>query len=107
MNKYNAKDFLPLVQALMEGKTIQYNRNSAGKPDWDDLVESSFADSPSRYRVKPLPVEVYTVLFNGRPMLERFDSLDKAKSTAEILNSINIAAYDNYRAVTLREVVGQ
>ena len=53
MNKNNAKDFLPLVQALADGKTIQFYTGS-----WVDLSsvdETSFTLPPERYRIKPEP----------------------------------------------------
>lgn len=53
MNKDTAKDYLPLVQALAEGKTIQW-MNMAG--EWhDQIVETSFSASADRYRIKPEP----------------------------------------------------
>lgn len=52
MNKENAKDFLPLVQALADRKTIQFNDGG----DWVD-VENLNTDSynPDEYRIKPEP----------------------------------------------------
>lgn len=54
MNKENAHLFLPLVQALAEGKTIQWKSN---KGFWDDLHEIEFYtyDDPECYRIKPEP----------------------------------------------------
>jgi len=51
MNKNNAAQFLPLVQALAEGKTIQYNDNGT----WCDMHGDSiaFGNLPGHYRVKP------------------------------------------------------
>lgn len=55
MNKENAKDFLPLVQALANGKTIQGNHKIDG---WSDLENVKFDDNnTSNYRVKPEPVK--------------------------------------------------
>jgi len=53
MNKDNAKEFLPLVQALADGKTIQYNTNE----EWNDIGEIEFTifDKPEDFRVKPEP----------------------------------------------------
>ena len=51
MNREEAAQFLPLVQALAEGKTIQIY--SAGT--WRDLDSPSFATSIDLYRVKPEP----------------------------------------------------
>ena len=57
MNKNNVKDFLPLVQALAEGKTIQLNDGSASSPEWRDLVDMSFSHPRILYRIKPEPRE--------------------------------------------------
>ena len=54
MNHSNAKQFLPLVQAMADGKIIQY-KNSV-RNTWDDMEcdgEISFAFPPDRYRIKP------------------------------------------------------
>ena len=54
MNKKNAHLFLPLVQALVDGKTIQYNPCDTG---WADIAELNFYESPEHYRIKPEPRE--------------------------------------------------
>jgi len=55
MNKNNAAQFLPLVQALADGKVIQFKDNEK----WADFhgPEVSFGNIPSHYRVKPEPRE--------------------------------------------------
>jgi hypothetical protein len=55
MNKENAHQYLPLVQALAEGKTIQHNYNDA----WQDMLGDSiaFGNVPEHYRIKPEPRE--------------------------------------------------
>lgn len=52
MNKHNAHLYLPLVQALAEGKTIQHKSDI-----WLDLEDATFVDDPKRYRIKPEPRE--------------------------------------------------
>lgn len=52
MTKHNAKDYLPLVQALAEGKTIQSNYRGT---HWVDLDDVSFSDPHKCYRIKPEP----------------------------------------------------
>lgn len=54
MNKDNAKDYLPLIQALAEGKTIQC-RNEHDANTWYDFHTINFTYSPSFYRIKPEP----------------------------------------------------
>ena len=56
MNKENAHLFLPLVQALADGKTIQY---SPFDSEWSDLSDPNFQESPDQYRIKPEPREFY------------------------------------------------
>lgn len=51
MNKDNAKDFLPLVQALADGKTLQYK--CSGWVDVDHL--NTIVHDPDEYRIKPEP----------------------------------------------------
>lgn len=56
MNKENAKDYLPLVQALANGKVIQVEVD--GK--WIDMKgELHFSAIPSDYRIKPEPREIW------------------------------------------------
>lgn len=56
MNASNAKDYLPLVQALAEGKVIQL-RTHGGK--WMDEDSPAFTSLPFCYRIKPEPREIW------------------------------------------------
>lgn len=60
MNKDNAKDFLPLVQALIDGKIVQSNIGTIKYPDWVDLSNHNimFDNTPDYYRIKPEPIEL-------------------------------------------------
>ncbi len=57
MNKNNAKDYLPLVQALAQGKYIQFRIKS--ELDWIDVDEVTDAFSIECYRIKPEPREIW------------------------------------------------
>ena len=60
MNKTNAARYLPLVQALAEGKCIQTANGSKDKwLDFADDEEISFNRAPEFYRVKPEPKVIY------------------------------------------------
>ena len=59
MNKENAKDFLPLVQALAEGKTIQYNDGGPFSIVWVDRKDLAFDCPVSDCRIKPKPREFW------------------------------------------------
>lgn len=55
MNRQQAKELLPIIQAFAESKTIQY---SYGDADWVDIDPNGaidFSDNPSNYRIKPEP----------------------------------------------------
>ena len=54
MTKENAHLYLPLVQAVAEGKTIQYSSGSI----WSEVKDPNFIDLPEYYRIKPEPVMV-------------------------------------------------
>jgi hypothetical protein len=58
MNKENAKEFLPYVQALADGKQIQYQqwcRDTQYWVDFENDEEIGFCDDPEDYRIKPEP----------------------------------------------------
>jgi len=52
MNKHNAKEFILLIQAFVEGKTIQYYNKDSSK--WNDTSDSVFNEF-YQYRIKPEP----------------------------------------------------
>ena len=56
MNKDNARDYLPLVQALAEGKTIQCMNSDVG---WIDLESVRFDSCVESYRIKPEPKKAW------------------------------------------------
>ena len=58
MNKENAHQYLPLVQALVDGKTLQYSKKTSSGQEWRDYEnadEFSFTSPPEGYRIKPEP----------------------------------------------------
>ena len=50
MNKDNAKDYLPFVQALADGKNIQMSDSAIR---WTTIFDATFEAHVSRYRIKP------------------------------------------------------
>lgn len=60
MNKDNAKDYLPLVQALAEGRVIETRMDvSSGAIQWVDMGGADFCYPSDCYRIKPEPREVW------------------------------------------------
>jgi hypothetical protein len=52
MNKNNAHLYLPFVQALVDGKTLQAKDI---EDKWFDLKEIALGGDPEHYRIKPEP----------------------------------------------------
>ena len=61
MNKENAHLYLPLVQALVDGRDIQWGGPVDG---WAD-VSPNFTDAPENYRIKPKPRDFWIAIYNG------------------------------------------
>lgn len=58
MNRQQAKEFLPIIQAFAEGKTIQFLSLTETEEWWRDIQYDKnveFNYPPSRYRIKPEP----------------------------------------------------
>lgn len=51
MNRQQAKDLLPIIQAFAEGKTIEYYSND----NWIEDKNFNFIDKAQNYRIKPEP----------------------------------------------------
>ena len=57
MNKQNAHLYLPLVQALTEGKTIEF-QITGDDEKWVEMINVSFGPSPQKYRIKQEPAMI-------------------------------------------------
>lgn len=75
MNKSNARDYLPLVKALAEGKVVQY-KWADGK--WRDGEELSFESELEHYRIKPGPREIWFNRYNTGVESGPYESKEKA-----------------------------
>lgn len=64
MNKNTAKDYLPLVQALAEGKVIQLQYTNG---TWHKVEDPSFDLPAENYRIKPEPREIFVNEYKDRP----------------------------------------
>ena len=53
MNRQQAKELLPIIQAFAEGKTIEF-RNKSFK-EWSEIENPSFDPTITNYRIKPEP----------------------------------------------------
>lgn len=77
MNKYTAREYLPLVQALAEGKVIQGVMVASG--EWEDMREVNFASPSYQYRIKPEPREIWVNRFpDGHDALTWYETEEAA-----------------------------
>ena len=83
---YNAKGYLLLVQAFVEGKQIQMF-TSSGK--WVDVVSIDTNRRLFDYRIKPSKRVIYEVTFSNKQssslVAGKFDSLADAKAMVAAL----------------------
>lgn len=88
MNASNARDYLPLVQALADGKSLQYNVNRSDEaPKWVDREDFTFDEHVTEYRIKPEPREIWVNRYpngmeNGIFNTEHAAKLHRANDTA-------------------------
>lgn len=75
MNREQAKEFLPIITAYAEGKTIQINDYYG----WHDMPDPVFNNLPEYYRIKPEPKEIWVDLkclafytYKAHPSLIKF-----------------------------------
>lgn len=59
ITKDNAKLFLPLLQALADGKEVQLNVGSSSAPRWQTYSTLDFTACPEHYRIKPEPRRIF------------------------------------------------
>jgi hypothetical protein len=88
MNAQNAHEYLPLVQALANGETLEYYHKYNG---WAVSSEIPFDMKPSLYRIKPEPrtLKLYIINTNdGETVVTShptFDSRWKQITVQEVL----------------------
>lgn len=57
MNREQAKELLPIIQAFAEGKTIEIRSNSKYNPgEWIETATPTFDIKSHEYRIKPEPM---------------------------------------------------
>lgn len=92
MNKDNAHQYLPLVQALADGKTIQFQ--NVINNEWEDNVELRLEYSPEYYRIKPEPRTFEMWVFKPSGNWYRDEVVPENKSLDP-----------NWERITVREVI--
>ena len=92
MNKIEAKEFLPMVKALADGKIIQIKDKY---DEWKDLKAPSFCEEVCNYRIKPEP-KLVPFTFEDNPLFrDRWIVLNKTGSIWRIEVITRNAVYIN------------
>ena len=67
MNRERAKKLLPIIQAYVDGKDIQFAREGEKWRDMskDDRLTTTFPADGYDYRIKPEPLECWVRVFDG------------------------------------------
>lgn len=88
MNRQEAKELLPIIQAFAEGKTIEFRTNSISK--WIETTTPKF-DLLHEYRIKPEPkYRPFTNIKECWEEMQKHKPLGWIKDTSTICNIINI-----------------
>lgn len=96
MNASNAKDYLPLVQALADGKVLQVRRDPGnGHRQWFDLDGTCFDRTADQYRIKPEPREIWVI--------ESVDGSQNGPFISEF--EANAFCRKGYEVIRYREVI--
>lgn len=77
MNASNARDYLPLVQALAEGKVIQVVNIFSG--GWVDITDMDLGAPADQYRIKTEPREIWRNRFPNGIECGTFYSQEEAR----------------------------
>lgn len=84
MTKEQAKEYIPLLRAYAEGKTIQYY--DEGK--WEDRASLKFSEPQGRYRIKPEQITMAVWFCPGSDLITEMDmskhAPDWRKATAVV-----------------------
>lgn len=88
MDRNEAKQLLPIIQAFADGKTIQVFIE--GFTEWKDLKEAYFYLPPDRYRIKPETIKIEHRRFLSAYGICICSSKEEAKS---IINNPNFVRW--------------
>lgn len=95
MDKHSAKDFLPLVQALAEGKTIQCRRAPGGA--WYDTPTVSFDGDPKNYRIKPEPAVLWVLYDKQNRLRGTFEGAEDAAAYSGYVTDCRVVKFVEYK----------
>ena len=104
MNKHDAVKFLPLVQALADGKEIEYR---VCGDNWRIKESIVFGGDIDDYRIKSEPIEIWCMVNSTGHCLSNQSSEDDCIETIEGLNRGHNNDFEDYKAVMFRQVLDE
>jgi len=69
IDKTIAKQLLPLIAALADGKTLEFNNGTTDCPIWNSGTDWGLDQPLEKYRIKKEPREVYINLYTNGELL--------------------------------------
>jgi hypothetical protein len=102
MTKENAAQFLPLVQALADGKTVEFNDGTDVIPKWGIVTDPTFAASVEYYRIKPEPREWKAFVMIDTPENRRHDP---SRIGSLMTYDIGDEGNPKYQVIKVREIL--
>jgi len=91
MNREEAIELLPVLEAFIAGETIQYQHRNMINPEWDDWEGEypALHDSSLRWRVKPEKQRPWAVIYKNDDKAALFDEESEARSYVEGRNDVD------------------
>ena len=106
MNRQQAKDMLPIIQAFAEGKIIERKGKSVTS-NWEEVIEPIFNPDMSEYRIKPEPkYRPFKDVEECWQEMQKHQPFGWVKDKQDRHYTLITAVEDGARATSLNGVIG-
>ena len=110
MNRKQAKEMLPIIQAFAEGKGVETKTGSG----WISIENMSFAGNPDSYRIKPEPEyrpfedteECWQEMQKHQPFGYTYDRLNNIRDSITKVATTGVS-YDSPTVISFAEIFGR
>lgn len=110
MNRKEAKQLLPIIQAFAEGKGVETKTGSG----WISIENMSFAGNPDSYRIKPEPKyrpfrdseECWQEMLKHEPFGYTYDRLNNIRDSITKVATTGVS-YDSPTVISFAEIFGR
>lgn len=87
INKHNAKEYLPFLQALVEGKDVEF---LTGNGEWVKNTNFSFSFPPERYRVKEPLLEAWANVYSKSVVYHQTKESALAGASVNLIKTVRL-----------------